>query len=187
MHCGFDESLAIYRVNENTRTRLKHPFGQLLTGPPEKTTTRLAEIIARENPKKVIAVGDVVSHWMKYYGMEASVYVVDQRTLRKKIDVPFVEGRKEVVVRNPPGEITEEAFDTLKEALSSEERVVIRVEGEEDLLALPAAMLAADGSMIVYGQPLVGLVVIRVTPEARHEVRKLLESMKVPARGKAIC
>ena len=87
----------------------------------------------------------------------------------------------EVVVRNPPGEITEEAFDALKDALSSEERVVIRVEGEEDLLVLPAAMLAADGSMIVYGQPLVGLVVMRVTPEARHEVRELLESMKVPA------
>jgi uncharacterized protein (UPF0218 family) len=181
MHCGFDESLVIaYRVNENTRTRMKHPFGQLLAGPPEETTRRLAEIIARENPRKVVAVGDVVSHWMKYYGIEASVYVVDRRTLRKEIDVAPVEGLKEVVIRNPPGEITEEAFYALKEALDSEERVVIRVKGEEDLLALPAAMLAAIGSMIVYGQPLVGLVVIRVTPESRHEVRELLESMKVP-------
>jgi uncharacterized protein (UPF0218 family) len=59
--------------------------------------------------------------------------------------------------------------------------VVIRVEGEEDLLALPAAMLAAVGSMIIYGQPLVGLVVIRVTPETRSEVRELMESMRVPA------
>jgi hypothetical protein len=182
MHCGFDEGLAIvYRVNKNTRTRLKHPFGQLLAGPPEKTTATLAEIIARETPKKVIAVGDVVSHWMKYYGMEASVYVVDRRTQRKEIDVATVEGLKEIVVRNPPGEITEEAFDALKEALDSDERVVIRVEGEEDLLALPAAMLAAVGSMIIYGQPLVGLVVIRVTPETRSEVRELMESMRVPA------
>jgi hypothetical protein len=175
--------LPLYRINEKTRIRLKHPFGQLLVGPPEKTTPRLARIIAEEAPPKVIAVGDAVSLWMRRYGIGVSIYVIDRKTLRSDID-ETVAGPGEIVVRNPPGEVTEEAYEALRKVLEEEGMKVIRVEGEEDLLALPSVVLAPVDSMIVYGQPHVGLVVVRVTSEAKDEARELLEAMRVSGSGK---
>lgn len=175
--------MPLYRINEKTRTRLKHPFGQLLAGPPEKTTERLARIIAEEAPPKIIAVGDVVSLWMRRYGIDASIYVIDHKTLRADVD-GTIAGLSEVFVRNPPGEITEEAYEALRKALEGGEVEVVRVEGEEDLLALPSVILAPVGSVVVYGQPYVGVVVVRVTPEVKDEVRELLEVMRVSGSGK---
>jgi len=172
--------LPLYRVNEKTRTRLKHPLGQLLVGPPEKAIERLARVIAEEAPRKVIAVGDTVSLWMRCFGINASLYVVDGKTMRAKIE-RTISGLREVVVRNPAGGVTEEAYDALRQALEEVGPIVIRVEGEEDLLALPLVVLAPVGSMIVYGQPYVGLVVVRVTPEVKDEAGELLEAMRVEA------
>lgn len=183
MPLGFDEPLTLYRVNERTRTRLKHPFGQLLVGPPEKTTPRLVRIIFEEAPSKVIAVGDAVSLWTRRYGIDASIYVIDHKTLRADVD-GTITGLSEVVVRNPPGEITEEAYEALRKALEGGEVKVVRVEGEEDLLALPSVVLVPVGSMVVYGQPHVGVVVVRVTREVKDEARELLEAMRVSGSGK---
>jgi uncharacterized protein (UPF0218 family) len=175
--------LPLYRINEKTRTRLKHPFGQLLVGPPEKTTPWLARIIAEEVPRKVIAVGDAVSLWTRRYGIDVSIYVIDRKMLRADVD-GNIAGLSEVFVRNPPGEITEEAYEGLRKALAGSEAKVVRVEGEEDLLALPSVVLAPVGSMVVYGQPHVGVVVVRVTPEVKDEVRELLDAMRVSGSGK---
>ena len=152
-------------------------------GPPERTTPRLARVIAEEAPAKVIAVGDAVSSWMRLYGVDVSLYVVDRKTLR--VDVgETVTGLREVVVRNPPGEVTEEAYEVLRQVLEGGDVKVVRVEGEEDLLALPLVLLAPVGSIVVYGQPYVGVVVVRVTSETKAEVGELLEAMRVSESGK---
>jgi len=49
------------------------------------------------------------------------------------------------------------------------------VEGEEDLAALPAILYADENSVIVYGQPLEGIMVIRPTEENKKKVRETLE------------
>jgi len=175
--------LPLYRINEKTRTRLKHPLGQLLTGPPEKTMPHLGRIIAEGAPPKIIAVGDSVSLWMRRFGLDASIYVVDGRVMRADID-GTVSGPSEIVVRNPAGEVTEEAYEALRWALEEKEPKVVRVVGEEDLLALPSVILAPAGSLIVYGQPYVGVVVVRVTPEAKAEAGELLEAMRASEPGK---
>jgi uncharacterized protein (UPF0218 family) len=115
--------------------------------------------------------------------VEASLYIVDQKTLRINIS-DRISGLKELVVPNPAGEVTEEAYETLKQVLREETPTVIRVEGEEDLLTLPLILLAPIGSIIAYGQPHVGLVVIQVTLASRNEVKLLLDAMKVSKSGK---
>jgi len=44
--------------------------------------------------------------------------------------------------------------------------------------------LAPVGSIVVYGQPYVGVVVVRVTSETKAEVGELLEAMRVSESGK---
>jgi uncharacterized protein (UPF0218 family) len=175
--------LTLYRVDDRTRTRLKHPYGQLIVGGPEKAIPKLAKLITQKVPPKVIVVGDAVSLGMRKYGVEASLYIVDQKTLRINIS-DRISGLKELVVPNPAGEVTEEAYETLKQVLREETPTVIRVEGEEDLLTLPLILLAPIGSIIAYGQPHVGLVVIQVTLASRNEVKLLLDAMKVSKSGK---
>ena len=55
----------------------------------------------------------------------------------------------------------------------------IVINGEEDLLALPAVLFAPEGSFVVYGQPKEGVVVIKVTAEKKAEVKLIIDEMEV--------
>ncbi|MFC6769315.1 DUF359 domain-containing protein, partial [Natrinema soli] len=60
-------------------------------------------------------------------------------------------------------------------ALSTDEPTTILVDGEEDLVALPAIVAAPEGASVVYGQPDEGMVHVNVTDDHRTEMRDLLE------------
>ena len=178
MHSGLDEPKVLFRVNDEVLVRLKHPFGQLVLGSPEKTMPILAKTILEEKPKKVIAVGDIVAINMRKAGLPNDLIIVDGKTMRGRT-ADCVDRAHSLTVRNPSGEITQEALDALKSAVRGNRVRTIYVQGEEDLLALPLATLAPIGSLIVYGQPLVGLVIIRITSSAKREARRILSNMSV--------
>jgi uncharacterized protein (UPF0218 family) len=138
----------------------------------------LAKIIAEEKPRMLIAVGDAVSNGMRLHGLSADLYVVDRKIMRRKIG-ETISASRSITVHNPPGVISKEAFEGLKKAITEGNIDVVYVDGEEDLLALPSILLAPLGSIIVYGQPLVGLVVIRVNVSTKREATGLLSKMKV--------
>ena len=73
--------------------------------------------------------------------------------------------------------ITEESIQVIQKAFSCESPVRITVDGEEDLLVIPACVFAPENSFVMYGQPNEGLVIIRVTPEIKAKVQKILDSM----------
>jgi uncharacterized protein (UPF0218 family) len=52
------------------------------------------------------------------------------------------------------------------------------VDGEEDLLTLPAILYAPDGAFVVYGQPYVGVVVAEATKTMKEQVKEFLKEMK---------
>jgi uncharacterized protein (UPF0218 family) len=89
-----------------------------------------------------------------------------------------------VRVKNPAGTITDEAVSAVERALSGGERVGLIVEGEEDLLALPAVLYAPLNSLVVYGQPYEGVVVVRVTQEKKDEVAQTLKVMETVRKTK---
>jgi len=49
------------------------------------------------------------------------------------------------------------------------------IDGEEDLLTLPAILLAPLSSLVLYGQWDRGAVMVEVTEEMKNQVKKLLE------------
>jgi uncharacterized protein (UPF0218 family) len=53
----------------------------------------------------------------------------------------------------------------------------IIVEGEEDLAALPALMLAPEGALVLYGQPGEGIVAVRAGRESASRAREIYSRM----------
>jgi uncharacterized protein (UPF0218 family) len=62
--------------------------------------------------------------------------------------------------------------------LQGSENVHLLVEGEEDLLTLIVALYAPVNSLIIYGQPQKGVVVVKVTQEKRADAQKIWNHMK---------
>jgi uncharacterized protein (UPF0218 family) len=103
--------------------------------------------------------------------------------MRKKIK-PRTFAAKLFHVKNPQGTITEEAITAIKEALESDDRVHIIADGEEDLLTLVAVLYSPENSLVVYGQPHKGIVVVKVTSEKKAEAAEILKAMKAVRKAK---
>jgi hypothetical protein len=53
--------------------------------------------------------------------------------------------------------------------------VKVIVDGEEDLLALPIITIAPEKAVVLYGQPLEGMVVVNVTREMQTKAKNLMD------------
>jgi uncharacterized protein (UPF0218 family) len=137
---------------------------------------RLRTLIQQNKPPKVTTVGDVVSRETMATGIQVNLRIVDQMTLRKSISPVEIKAEQTYRVRNPAGVITRQAWDAIREALQHREAVIF-VDGEEDLLAIPAILESPDNAFIVYGQPSQGLVVVTASPVTKHEVREMMNRM----------
>jgi len=171
--------LKTYRLSEKIRAKLKHPIGKLVVGNPDKTMNYLKKIIALEKPTKLFAIGDCITLNMIKYGVLANLYVVDNKIMRNPIQPIPIKGVKTIRVTNPPGTITSKASETLRKAINSTSITKIVVDGEEDLLTLPAVKFAPEGTLVVYGQPCVGIVLVKVTEKKRKEVEQILKLCEV--------
>ena len=121
-------------------------------------------------------MGDVVSREALKAGLPIDVRVVDNRSMRKAIQSAAFPARTTYRVRNPAGVITVEAWEAIRKAIDSKNSIVL-VEGEEDLLTLPAVAESPTNAFVVYGQPSEGLVVVIATPAKKAEMQKWLSKM----------
>jgi uncharacterized protein (UPF0218 family) len=137
---------------------------------------RLKMLVQQSKPSKVTTVGDVVSRETLEAGIQVNLRILDQMTLRKRISPIEIRAERTYKVRNPAGIITKEAWDTIREALKDREALIL-VDGEEDLLAIPAVLESPDNALVVYGQPSEGLVVVTASLEKKSEVRKIVNQM----------
>jgi len=139
----------------------------------------LKQLVLKQTPPMVIAVGDVVSRNMHAAGLHPLLAVIDNISLRGQTErSPEIHGEKTVHVRNPQGTLTEEAIEAVRQALLSAEHTHIVVSGEEDLLVLTAVEYAPENSFVIYGQPHCGVVVVKVTADKKAEVKGFLNDMK---------
>ena len=173
-----------YSVTPELRVKLKDPFGRLIRGSFAETMGKMENIVKREKPPKIVSVGDTVSRNLHEHQMNPQLSITDNKRMRRKIKPRIFTGKNVVHVKNPQGTITEEAITAIREALESDERVHIIVDGEEDLLALIAVLYAPEKSLVVYGQPYEGIVVVKVTPEKKAGAMELLKAMKTVRKAK---
>lgn len=174
-------SLAVYQANEDILVRLKHPLGRLIIGSPERTIKVLKEIIECEKPTKLIAIGDVVASNMMRNHIKVDCIVIDFKSQRQPFEPISLEKFEIISVKNPPGVITSAACEAIKEACTKrvhgDSALAIVVEGEEDLLTLPVVKYAPLGALVVYGQPYVGVVVLKITERAKRHAELIMSKM----------
>ncbi len=158
-------------------------MGLLIQGSFDETMKKLKELIAKEKTSKIISVGDTVSESMIKHGVPTQVLIVDNKVMRKPVQPIAVDANQTLYVKNPPGTLTEEAWDAVRATLGGKRRTKVLVDGEEDLLTLVAVLYAPKNSLVVYGQPRKGIVVVKVTEEAREIARRIVNEMEESSKS----
>ena len=163
------------KLPDSLREQLKIPLGILL---PDSHTSK--DEIQKYVPQDsyIITVGDRTTEKMIDFQLIPSLQIVDGQEKREKRDPPTIQNATELIVDNPAAEITLESVSVIKKAFTLKSPVRIFVNGEEDLLVLPACVHAPENSVILYGQPNEGLVIAKITPEIRNKVQTLLDLME---------
>ncbi|UCD96256.1 MAG: GTP-dependent dephospho-CoA kinase family protein [Candidatus Bathyarchaeota archaeon] len=125
----------------------------------------------------LVSVGDYVTAYLFRHNIKPDLFIVDDKIMRKQI--PPIDANADAVltVKNPAGTITDQAWFAIETATRSRRRTKIQVDGEEDLLTLVAILTAPLNSIVLYGQPLQGVVVVRVTAEMKESVRRIVDAM----------
>ncbi|HSV49307.1 MAG TPA: DUF359 domain-containing protein [Candidatus Acidoferrales bacterium] len=167
-----------YILTPRLRIFLKDPFGTLIAGTPKETMATLKALVEKDKPPRLVSVGDVVSQNMHQFGMHPQLTIIDYISLRDQVMPKQAPVEKTVCVANPKGTITKDAIAAIKAALDSNVHTHIEVEGEEDLLTLVAVLYAPENSFIIYGQPHLGIVVVKATINKKAEVIQFLNEMK---------
>lgn len=161
---------------DNLRPQLQQPLGFVLQG------DMIRDSLIKHKGKTLITVGDVATKTLLEAGIKPKLMIIDNKVERKPYDglkkyrSLLAKSKK---VTSGPGYISRGAIRAIQKAS------VIEVNGEEDLLALPAVVYAQVGSIVYYGQPPVaawargpvvqGLVEVEVTKEKKREAKEFLK------------
>lgn len=167
-----------YRLPEHLRSGLAKPMGRLFRREEIESGEFAAAL--RESAM-VVSVGDRVTETLAQLGRSPDVQIVDSRENRKDREPPNAAHDELIRVRNPAGYITTDAIEAIRKAFQGRKPARVLVDGEEDLLAIPAIALAPVSADVFYGQPGEGIVMVRASAEAKARSRELLKEMGVPA------
>ena len=163
------------QLPDDLRDQLKTPLGNLISNNDPNKENIIKKISAESI---IITVGDRTTENILQLGLKPQIQIIDGFEKRNQCIVPIDDTiNTKLSCRNPPGEITEESIQVIKKAFSSEPPVRIVVDGEEDLLVIPVCISAPENSVVMYGQPNEGLVIVQITPKIRAKVQKILDSM----------
>ena len=169
------------RLKQNHRRFFKKPLGKLLGA--------RAALKAAKNSLFFVSVGDASTEFFVSNKIVPDVAVVDY--LEKRIPLAASRAKKipkefDFVLRakNPAGTLSRQAVKIVEKAFSialqrgkkagAGKKVLVEIDGEEDLVFLPAALSAPENSLLFYGQPGKGIVEFRATAEAKKRVKKLV-------------
>ncbi len=158
------------RVPEDKRNIFKEPIGSELK----------ESELTKHHDTKMITVGDVVSLTVRRNGIRPILSVYDGYTERREMTefASLVESEEKEVVVNPAGTITDELDDAVRNALTTGNTDLIRVEGEEDLALMPCILHAPEGAEIVYGWPGRGMMIVSTDDITRKRVEELWKMME---------
>jgi GTP-dependent dephospho-CoA kinase len=156
-------SLPVHAITPEIRDALKIPMGRLI-----KDSQVSKDLISPFFSKSlVVSVGDRTTERLREMGFATNLEIVDGLERRNKRQLPEWKGDPRYLLKaeNPAGTISDDALSKLSECLSILQRkeskaVGLEISGEEDLLVLPVVAFFPQGTAVLYGQPLEGLVIV---------------------------
>lgn len=157
-----------YFLPEELKKKLRKVWGTPIFGKKKEVLKKFQQIILRKKFKKIITVGDYCS-----LALPSDIKIFDGKVKRKKI--------KQVLnfslrCSNPKGTIQKECWQIIKKAIKENKNVF--VDGEEDLLAIPAILLAGKNTAVVYGLPDKGICLVEISPQIKKTFKELLKKFK---------
>lgn len=165
-----------YVLPENVRHHFKSPLDVVYR--TEEEIKEQLDVIVKSDKGKIISVGDETTKNLMSLNYIPNIAIIDEHIQRTKIDFVPQGNFRIIEVSNPAASITKEAWSVIKDAMKMDDtKIIIKITGEEDLLALPAILEAPIGSFVLYGQPNEGLVIVSVTNEKKNIVRRLIQKM----------
>ncbi|PIV09110.1 hypothetical protein COS31_00240 [Candidatus Roizmanbacteria bacterium CG02_land_8_20_14_3_00_36_15] len=171
---------------EEMRKELRKPLGKVF-----KNTKSLLHYINLPAGRQgimewpiVIAVGDIINLSLLQGRFNPDVKIIDFRSRRMEIPnykLPITNKLQITNYKkytNKPGTINIKTADKLRRLIQNatlkKQKSWLVVDGEEDLLALPAIFFSPLHSLVLYGQMDLGVVAVEVTEAVKNIVKKLL-------------
>lgn len=151
----------------------KKPAGLLI-----KNADISTDSLAPFRAELIISVGDATTEKLLSMNIVPAVQIVDGREQRGSRNAVAKRHVTEIRCVNPAGSISGDAVRAFKKALAAEKPARIYVDGEEDLLGFVALAFAPDGSVMFYGQPMEGMVAVRINEESRSRYKEVINRIK---------
>ena len=146
-------------LNADIIMELKKPLGKLYPNFEDA----IDDIVSSEY---FISVGDATFNNLIKYELYPNIGIIDNLIQRENHVHDIIPVDELLRAENPPGTITEDLWETIEHAIELSDdgdSHIILVEGEEDLAVLPCILLAPEETVILYGQPTEGLVLLNVS------------------------
>ena len=159
-------------LKEELRSEFKKPFGKLYPSIKD-LKDNLENYIQREN-NLIISIGDVTTINLQKEGIKPDMGIIDYRIERKESEFKNKLANYEVELKaeNPPGTITRNLWNTIKEGFqlieTSHDNILIVVNGEEDLAVIPCVIMAPPGKGVVFCE----------VDQVKSKAEKLLEKFE---------
>lgn len=160
------------------RQELKKPLGTLIDNFEEWLTKHRHSL----QPAHIITVGDVVTKSCNAFSLMQRISVIDFKVERKTVfsnieELSFSGTEERIVVFNRPATLTSDLFEAVKNilTLSPTKRIVLRIDGEEDLAVLPLMLFAPLGYSIFYGQPGEGVVHVSISEQSKKMAESIIK------------
>lgn len=165
------------KLPQDLRKELQKPFGELLKDVND---------LSKDKDNLVITVGDITTKVFNEKSLGQDISVIDFKVAREKKFYSILElgfkGQENILkADNPAGHITSVLFKKLSEIFKSDikGKVILEINGEEDLSVLPLVLLAPLGSLIFYGQSNQGMVKVVVSEETKEKAYELVNRFEM--------
>lgn len=160
-------------LSEAFKEKLRKPMGKIY-----KSVGAIFK--SPEKPTMAIAVGDIIAMELEKERLIPDVKIIDYKTRRTLL-------KGSVLLRsvpntiNDPGTINPQSAKAVKLAinkfLSTKKSQTIIINGEEDLLALPAILFAPLNSLVLHGHWQYGIIAIKIDEEIKNKILNLLKQI----------
>lgn len=164
---------------ENLRKTLRKPLGKVIKGSEKElkeTAKKAIQSFKKYKPTMVIAVGDIIAMTLANEGFNPDVKIIDNKS--RRVNLSINPSKVLNSIKNDPGTISAKASLKIRESISvfikTGKKQAIVINGEEDLLALPAIFFAPIASVVLYGHWQLGIVAVQVTENIKKNIFNIL-------------
>ncbi len=146
-------------------------WGKPVFGTESEIKEKYQKLLEKNKYKTVITVGDYCSHHLP-----SDIKIFDKLVQRKA----FAQKHNcSLNVKNPAGTIQKESWEIIRQAIK--EKANVCVDGEEDLLVIPALLLAKAKTLVAYGFPNKGICLLEANLKNKIIFRLALKKYFTPA------